>query len=136
MKAMRPAKHHLAVVLSVAILVVLSYSQVCYLNCAFYGCAGAESVPRPAEQTGHCHQQQSEPEQSEPDGSTECPSHAELSALTSSRPVAAQGLYISLHLEVPTSADSFIAALPPARLLIIPDDAPLRAPPTRSVLRI
>jgi hypothetical protein len=136
MKAMRPAKYHIAVALSAALLVALSYSQVCYLNCAFYGCSQPESVERPAEQSGHCPQHQSEPEQREPDGSQECPSHAELSVLTSSRPVAIQGLYICPDLEISIPINSFITVPPPDASLIIPDDAPLRAPPTHSVLRI
>lgn len=131
---MRLAKCQLVVTVSLALIVGLLYSQVCYLDCAFHGCSQRNKVVQ-SEKSGPCHQ---EPESSrpEPDGPPDCPAHAELSALNGSRPALGQGLHFTLHAEASPATYRFIIRYSPDELLLKPDDGPFRPPPNHSVLRI
>jgi hypothetical protein len=133
---MQSARYQLAVVVLIALLTGLLYSQVCDLNCTFYGCRLPQGATEQSDQTGHCHEQQPQPAPSEPDNSKpDCPSHSELSALISSTIISVGAFNLSLHAAMPPSSVD-TAILSTDVLLVRLDQIPFRAPPTHSILRI
>lgn len=54
---MQSARYQLAVVVSIALITGLFYSQVCALNCTVYGCVTLASATEESGQPGHCHEQ-------------------------------------------------------------------------------
>ena len=133
---MQSARYQLAVVVSIALITGLFYSQVCALNCTVYGCVTPASASDKSDQPGHCHEQQSEPEPPKPDNQPDCPAHAELSALMSSTLITVGTFSLSLHAPPVTPEIGLVTARPMGESLLRPDQTPFRAPPTYSILRI
>ncbi|HJQ69240.1 MAG TPA: hypothetical protein VKA70_09720 [Blastocatellia bacterium] len=133
---MRSARYQLAVVVSIALIAGLLYSQVCALNCTVYGCSTPASATDKSDQPAHCHEQQSEPAPSHPDDRRDCPAHAELSALISSTVVTVGTFSLSLHAPDTTPQAEIMIARPASGPRLSPDQSPFRAPPTHSILRI
>lgn len=133
---MRSARYQLAVVVSIALITGLFYSQVCALNCTVYGCLTPASATEKSDQVGHCHEQQSEPEPSKPDNQPDCPAHAELSALMSSTLITVGTFSLSLHAQAATPEIILITTRPVDESRLAPDLTPFKAPPTHSILRI
>ncbi|HEX5733184.1 MAG TPA: hypothetical protein VF131_10140 [Blastocatellia bacterium] len=138
---MRSSRYQLAVVVSIALITGLFYSQVCALNCTVYGCPTPARATEKSDQPGHCHQQQSEPEPTksdnkEPDNQPDCPAHAELSALMSSTLITVGTYNLSLHAPEVAPEIILITTRFAGESRFAPDQSPFRAPPTHSILRI
>jgi hypothetical protein len=133
---MRPVRFQLAVIVSLALIVGFSFAQVCALNCSFNGCLEPKKASHQNGQPGHCHQSEPQPGPREPDKSSGCPSHAELSALMSSTLTPVKLLHLNFYLQAGRPATGLALIFPPGRLLLKDDSTPFRAPPIDSVLRI
>jgi hypothetical protein len=139
---MQPARYQLAVVVAIALITGLLYSQVCALSCTVYGCLKPASSTEQNEQpAGHCHEQESKSDSSKSDSSKQnglpdCPAHSELSVLISATFIKAAAFNLSLH-AIPSTQEIVVAAAPPAGgLMLRPDQISFRAPPAYSILRI
>ena len=133
---MRSARYQLAVVVSIALIAGLLYSQVCALNCTLYGCLTPSRATEESDQSGHCHEQQSEPAPSRPGNQPDCPAHSELSALISSTVIMVGTFSLSLHAPAAMPETGLMTFRPMGESRLAPDQAPFRAPPTYSILRI
>lgn len=133
---MQPARYKLALVVAIALLAGLFYSQVCDLNCTFYGCRlPTTSEAKQGDQAGHCHEQQPKPAPPEPDNSPDCPAHSELSALISTTTISVGAFNLSLP--ATTLPSSVYTAIQSTDVMLVgPDQIPFRAPPAHSILRI
>ena len=135
---MRPTKYLLAVLTTVVLIAGLLCSQICDINCAFYGCSLSSPV-KAAEQSSehsHCHQHKQSPSPQERRPSHDCPGHFD--ALTRPSPFAASAysLHHTIHIEHPATGPSLAFNRLPVGLMIQTDRLPDRSPPTYSVLRI
>ncbi len=130
---MRTAKPVVTIAAVVVLATALAWSQVCDLNCAFYGCAKPAPV-KSATTTHHCHEQPSEPTNPSHDDSQKCPGHVDAAATV---PAA-----IAFHLsDAPLAQPLAVETFLPISLTLNHSSAalaalPLRSPPTLSALRI
>ncbi len=130
---MRTAKQSVTIASAIVLAMALAWSQVCDLNCAFYGCAKPAPV-KAATSAHHCHEQPSESTGPSHDGSQKCPGHVDAAATV---PAA-----IAFHLsDAPLAQPVAVEAFLPVALMLDHSSAalaslPLRSPPSHSVLRI
>jgi hypothetical protein len=133
---MQPARYQLAVVVSIALITGLLYSQVCALNCTVYGCLTPASSTEQSDQPGHCHGQESKSDSSKHDNLPDCPAHSELSVLISATIIKVAAFNLSMYAPPATPEIVVVAAPSPGSLMLRPDQISFRAPPTYSILRI
>jgi hypothetical protein len=127
---MRAARSTITIATTILLATALAWSQVCDLNCAFYGCA----KPVKASTTNHCHEQ-SAPEPTR-QGSQKCPGHIDSASMM--MPAAnAFHLLTDAPLAQPVVINSFsIADFSIDTGLRAAAKGPLRSPPKLSILRI
>ena len=145
---MRTAKPQIVISVAALCIVMLMYSPLCSLSCAFSSClfSKAQTV-KSDEQPHHCHsseapkKQSSTPQQipSAPsDDSGNCPSHVDAVAIVPSTINANVGLHHDLQ-PVPVEPVSISAFYLDLRGAIRDEGIAFRSPPTKarnSVLRI
>lgn len=145
---MRMVKSQIAISIAALCIVMLLYSPLCSLSCAFSSCAFSKAeAAKPDEQSGHCrgsHESQEESSTPQPspsapsEDSGNCPSHVDAIAALPSvgnanvglhqvlQPVAAEPVYVTaFHLDT--------------RGVIRAEGTAFRSPPTKalnSILRI
>jgi hypothetical protein len=135
---MRATKYPLAVLASVVLIVGLLCSQICDINCAFYGCSLSSPMKAAEEssQPSHCHQHKQNPKPQERSHSRECPGHFDALILPSPSAASAYSLHHAADIEPPTIGPALWLNWRSISVVIPTDRLPDRSPPTYSVLRI
>ena len=131
------AKYPLALALSLVLIAGLLCSQMCDLNCAFYGCSISSAAPN-SENTNehaHCHQHKKGSVPQKHNDSHQCSGHFDAVLLGSSGSSA-----YTLH-QIPSAnaletAPSIFFNPSPQGLVVQSGHKPDRSPPPHSVLRI
>src|SRR4051812_10011140 len=100
---MRATKYPLAVLASIVLIAGLLCSQICDINCGFYGCSLSSPVKAAEEssQPSHCHQHQQNPKPQERGHSRECPGHFDVFTLPSASVTSAYSLHHAADIEPP-----------------------------------
>ncbi len=131
------AKYPLALALSLVLIAGLLCSQICALNCAFYGCSLSASSKK-SENAGthaHCHQPKDNQSPQNHNDSHPCPGHFD-SVAVSATSASAHTLNNAACADALIAERFLIANHSVERLRAQPQNKPDRSPPTYSVLRL
>jgi hypothetical protein len=113
-------------------------SQICDINCAFYGCSLSSPVKAAEDRSehSHCHQHQQNPKPQERSHSRQCPGHFDALTLPLPFVAPAYSLHHAAYIEPPAIGPALLLNWQSVSLVIQTDRLPDRSPPTYSVLRI
>jgi hypothetical protein len=135
---MRATKYPLAVLAAIVLIAGLLCSQICDINCAFYGCSLSSPVKAAEESSehSHCHQHKQNPKPQERSHSRECHGHFDALILPSPSAATAYNLHHAAYIEPQAIGPALSLNWLSVSVVIPTDRLPDRSPPIYSVLRI